>query len=305
MKASIIIATYNRPQYITGTIAMALRQRDVECEVIVVDQTKSYEPDTLGKLNAMMPEIVYVRHDTPNVAEARNVGLKLAKASVIIFIDDDVEFDENLVAGHVLAHDQAPGAGAVVGLIVQESWENRQLELASGPAKYESIGPPDSFGRYVIKWVPTGNTSYKRTALESVGGFDPLLKSYCEDADVSVRVRSAGFELLYDPSIELLHLAASSGGCDHRNTTVSFDKESERVWSALYFVFKNRFVIGRGPVIKTIISTFRQFVMNRSIVSSGPVSIMRRGYSFASMFVDVVSHTIRLPNRTSSLPIND
>ena len=82
---SIIIPTYNRPQFLPRAVNSALQQTVEEVEVIVVDDG-SDEPVTLPEHSQL--KVIRLSQNSGN-AVARNVGLKAAKGQYVTYLDDD------------------------------------------------------------------------------------------------------------------------------------------------------------------------------------------------------------------------
>ncbi|MGE0879516.1 MAG: glycosyltransferase family 2 protein [Acidimicrobiia bacterium] len=86
---SVIIPTRNRRADLEQAIRSALDQRDVDLEVIVVDEASDDgTPELLAHFRD--DRVRTVRHDTPKgPAAARNAGVEAANGDWIAFLDDD------------------------------------------------------------------------------------------------------------------------------------------------------------------------------------------------------------------------
>ena len=89
---SIIIPTYNRPQFLPRAVESALQQTVEEVEVIVVDDG-SEEPVTLPEHSQL--KVIRLSQNSGN-AVARNVGLKAAKGQYVTYLDDDDQLLPNM-----------------------------------------------------------------------------------------------------------------------------------------------------------------------------------------------------------------
>ena len=49
-----------------------------------------------------------------------------------------------------------------------------------------------------------------RDVLEAIGGFDERFFMYCEEADLCLRVREAGWSVLFAPEFEFVHIGGAS-----------------------------------------------------------------------------------------------
>ncbi len=87
---SIIIPTRDRPAVFDRTIAAALMAAEkVNAEIIVVNDSKTAEPvipDNNGRIRL-------VNNPKNGVAAARNLGVALSVAPLLLFVDDDIVFD--------------------------------------------------------------------------------------------------------------------------------------------------------------------------------------------------------------------
>ena len=86
---SVIIPTRNRWQQLPRLgLRAALMQRDIDAEVIVVDDGSFTQPADVEGLAD--PRVQLVRHERRlGVASARNTGLRHARGEWIAFLDDD------------------------------------------------------------------------------------------------------------------------------------------------------------------------------------------------------------------------
>lgn len=91
MKASICIATYNKPRLLANTLASIFSQSvSFDYEVIVVDDGS---PETETEKVCNQYQLVYIRREKEgrkNPAIARNIAYKQARGEVIIAQSDDV-----------------------------------------------------------------------------------------------------------------------------------------------------------------------------------------------------------------------
>src|SRR5437867_300620 len=125
---SVVIPTRNRQRLLRRALGSVLAQRQVDIEVLVVDEAS--EDGTADFVRAIAdPRVVLVRHDAPRgVAAARNAGLARARAPWVAFLDDDDVWAPTKLALQLAA---APAVGAswvCVGAVVV----NEALRIVSG-----------------------------------------------------------------------------------------------------------------------------------------------------------------------------
>ena len=89
MEVSVIVPTRNRSALLAMTLRSVLRQRDVDLEVIVVDDASTDDtPRVLAALTDTRVRVI--RHAMPSgVAAARNHAAAETQADWLAFIDDD------------------------------------------------------------------------------------------------------------------------------------------------------------------------------------------------------------------------
>src|SRR5690349_9916448 len=84
-EVTVVVPTRDRHARLAATLAGVLRQRDVDLEVVVVDEASS--PPVGASAD---PRVRVLRHDEPQgVARARNAGLSAAQGAWVAFCDDD------------------------------------------------------------------------------------------------------------------------------------------------------------------------------------------------------------------------
>lgn len=84
---SVIIPTYNRAEWVMGSIESALGQTRPPDEIIVIDDGST--DDTPRVLAEVPPGVRCIRQDNAGVSEARNRGVREATGRWIAFLDSD------------------------------------------------------------------------------------------------------------------------------------------------------------------------------------------------------------------------
>lgn len=86
-KLSVIIPTYNRAEYLKGSIESALSQCVEDIEVIVVDDGST--DSTHDVVETYLKYVKYIRTENNGPAMARNVGMSAATGRYVSYLDDD------------------------------------------------------------------------------------------------------------------------------------------------------------------------------------------------------------------------
>ena len=109
---SVVIPFYNANGTIRETVGSALAQRDVECEIIIVDDCSPEDPrEGLAELAEGLTIIRNARNSGP--ATARNAGLARARGKYVCFLDADDVYADGFFAEAVEYLESHPDVMAV------------------------------------------------------------------------------------------------------------------------------------------------------------------------------------------------
>jgi GT2 family glycosyltransferase len=231
---SLVIPTYRREAVLVDTVRRCLALCPAPAEVLVVDQTPNHEPETERALSAWLDtgHIRWIRLKTPSITHAMNQGLLLAKMPYVLFVDDDVIPEPDLLSAHLAAisgYDDVLVAGRVI-----QPWQEGQIP--------PSPNAPFSFFSTQQSWCTQfmgGNFCVPRRTAMDLGGFDENFVSvaYNFEAEFSHRWRLSGRRIRFEPSACLHHLKAGAGGTraygEHLITT-----QPHHAVGAYYFLLK-------------------------------------------------------------------
>jgi hypothetical protein len=130
------------------------------------------------------------------VSALRNTGARAAAGALLAFVDADHELAPGWTRAAVgLFEDATIGAaGAQYHAPADGTWVQRTYD------RLRRRHP----GRRTTDWLPSGNIIVRRTAFESVAGFDTSLVT-CEDVDFCHRLRSNGWRLLEADDLRSVH----------------------------------------------------------------------------------------------------
>ncbi|GAA2899727.1 glycosyltransferase family 2 protein [Microbacterium esteraromaticum] len=210
--AVVVIATYRRPDHVR-TCLQHIRLQTVEPErVVVVDAS----PDDLTRrVVDGFPGVEYRRNDlgVGLLATSRAIGVQGATEDVIAFIDDDAYAEPQWLAEILAAYDD-PAVGAVGGRAdndrpgeEREGWDRIGRLLPDGTLTGNFGADP---GRVIETDHMLGaNMTVRTEALRSIGGIHDYYPGTClrEDSDLALRVKAAGWKVVFAPRAAVLHVA--------------------------------------------------------------------------------------------------
>jgi GT2 family glycosyltransferase len=253
---SVIVASYRRVEPLELCLEdLAAQATDRPFEVVLVLQAcPDGQVDRLReRFGSRLHLNIAVFPEGLGTSRARNTGLAMATGDIVAFLDDDVRLPPTWV-GSMLSFYDDPRIGGVGGFVDHPGHYNparnaayRLLGLTSdryridwggfnvGPASHPAEDQPAA-------WLSGGNMSFRRSAINAVGGFDEALGSFWhEDVDVAHRVARAGWRMISSAKVAIEHYPSTI----NRPPLHSQMRERER--SRVLFVWK---AIGGEPLWK-------------------------------------------------------
>ncbi|HET6345600.1 MAG TPA: glycosyltransferase family 2 protein, partial [Myxococcota bacterium] len=217
-KISILVVSYNARE----VLASCLASLGGEAEVIVVD---NHSPDdSVSHVREHFPNVQLVAlPDNRGFSAAVNEAARRATGDAFLLLNPDAEVPPRglgAMARALVAHPDAWAVG------FRQVDEGGRFQLAVGPqptlpgellrkviqrrldAGSHWMGRAlDGLMRRSVKvpWVAGSSLLVWRHAFERVGGFDERYFLYFEDIDFCLRLRRAGGEVYYDPSVTVMH----------------------------------------------------------------------------------------------------
>lgn len=218
MRFSVVIATKGRPDPLRQTLASLMSCDPAPEELVVVDGDpgRSAEPIVAG-----MPATdgLNVRYEPspPGLTIQRNRGMDVTSGDVLVFVDDDVDFDPGLFAVLEQAY-RDPTVVGVTGKIIEpgerrfgnkQSGVRRRLFGGGQEGTMTSFGYPrrlqDTDSERDVEFMQGCLMTARREAAARLR-FDERLPGYAlaEDEDFSYRLSRAG-RVRYVPAATVVH----------------------------------------------------------------------------------------------------
>ena len=205
---SVVIPNWNGRDWLGPCLAALGDQELAPAEVIVVDNGS--HDGSLEYLRDAHPEVVTVALGAnTGFAHAANVGLGRSSGEFVALVNADVELAPDWLARVAGALDRDPGAAAVACKMVSLSdpsliYDAGDILRRDGVCEQRGRFTRDD-GRFdtpgEVFGACAGAALYRRSALESLGGFDERYFAYLEDVDLALRLRLAGWRCRYEPVV--------------------------------------------------------------------------------------------------------
>ena len=147
------------------------------------------------------------------LAAVRDFAWRQSETNWVAFVDVDCVVAPGWmqqVLAQISKNQNRPSVAAIGGLnLVPRNrgrlYEMYALFLSTFIGGHNSILNREFTKEQSVDHVPTLNVIYRRSALETIGGFDLNFTRVCEDLDVSYRLRQAGFQCIASPKFSVDH----------------------------------------------------------------------------------------------------
>jgi GT2 family glycosyltransferase len=198
---TVVVATRNRRDRLFETIPHH------EGPVILVDNGS--DDGTPDAIEAAFPEVTVVRLAENRGAAARNAGVELARTPYVAFADDDSYWVPGALAGAARLLREHPRVGLLSARVLvgpQERLDPVSAEMAAAP-----LGVPDGAPGPAVLGFLACSVAVRRAAFRQVGGFNPQLHVYGEEALLAMDLAAAGWLMSYACDLTVRHLPLPSG----------------------------------------------------------------------------------------------
>ncbi|HTD33381.1 MAG TPA: glycosyltransferase family A protein [Candidatus Elarobacter sp.] len=212
MRLSLVIPTKNRPDEILRALESVYEHSPQIEEVIVVDQ--SAQPYALPE----RPHLVHLyRPELSGLTAARNAGIDASHGEIVLFLDDDCLFVNDVVAETLAVFDAHPGAVGVQSRLADRTYNPPPLSariFEHGFFDVNSPGPDDDLRR-----TSGAGCAFRRTLFAHERFDDVGLRGYCygEDYDFSLRARKYG-KLVFAANAVVEHRPSAANRFDRRGS---------------------------------------------------------------------------------------
>lgn len=214
---NLVICTYNNAPLLERTLEAISRQRvarSVEWSVLVVDNNSSDEtPRVVDRYmeSGSIPYLSYIHEPKQGLNYARLCGIKNTDGKWIAFIDDDCLLEEDWVARAADFAAAHPACGAFGGRVILD-WEKPPRNFV---LNYGFSFAQQDFGSEVMQpdCLVGAGLVVNREAINKTNWLDKQFLRDREgqklvsggDVEIVLRIRSAGYEIWYNPACKLRH----------------------------------------------------------------------------------------------------
>ncbi len=208
MKISLIIPSYNPALKLPQTLDALIVQSKLIDELIIVVDKKNYSNEVKSMLETYSSRfnLRILIQDISGRGRSRNKGAESSNGDILMFLDDDMLAEKDLIEKHIQYHSNNPGI------------------IVSGNGYRKPEDSNYSFGDFLINmekgWKESSlvagdvtldkfnftacNMSLPKKIFEQLGGFD-IQFTDSEDFDFAIRAYYKGIRIVYDRMVLAWH----------------------------------------------------------------------------------------------------
>lgn len=231
MDLSIVIVNWNTRELLRACLASlraALSASPLRAEILVVDNAST--DGSAAMVAEEFPEVrLFANSQNLNYAGGNNQGIAAATGEFVLLLNPDTEVPSGALEALVELLREHPEAGAAAPALVFP--DGRLQDSVRGfPTPAALVGdltglarlfPHSRLAGYREHRLPPDRPSsvdqpmasaflVRGRALAEVGAFDEQFPLFFNDVDLCFRLKLAGWEILYDPRVRVVHVGGAS-----------------------------------------------------------------------------------------------
>lgn len=252
LKLAAVLPSYERSASLERTLRRIASLQPQPDELWVMDQSTKTSPEVQKNCSEIPTKVFLLKGLKPGAQAVRNRAALGTKADILLFLDDDVEPEPDLIQAHLDNYND-PSIAAVAGFYLEpgdrETREPRKTVWWRPLTSLEKY--PASFSERVDSplW-PSCNGSIRREVFLKLGGFDENYRyTLLDDTDLAVRMQKAGYRCVHDPKARLFHRKEPTGGNRPVKPGDRVIANREKWYTWFYFFWMNYGLLGLGEIL--------------------------------------------------------
>ncbi|GAA6618190.1 glycosyltransferase [Scytonema sp. NUACC26] len=268
---TVIVLNYNGLRHLQDCFSSLVKldyPKD-RLELMLVDNASV--DGSVGYVQASFPQVRIVRNEENlGFASGNNCGAREATGEYIIFLNNDMYVDPQLVRGLVEAVQSEPGVVSAGAKIL--NWDGTRFDFAGSLCNYAGYAAQVGFNQPYdlekfndikpILFACGGAMIVNSQVFLDVGGFDDDYFIYYEDVDLGWRLWVLGYKVVFAPDAITYHR--------HHGTMNSFANSRQMVLykrNSLYTIIKNYSDENLGRILPAILLFSASGVVEQAIAS--------------------------------------
>ncbi|MBQ7265422.1 MAG: glycosyltransferase family 2 protein [Firmicutes bacterium] len=268
---SVIIINHNTPSLTAQTVDSFIKStQNVDYEIVVIDNSSDKEKVYEGCRDERVR--VYKNIENKGFGNACNIGVKKSVGKYVLFLNSDTLMQEGTIekALTYMKENITVGCLGIKTLLEDGSFDHGCKRGFPTPfnsfchiLKLDKIFPKvKKFGGYTLAYIPNESVSevdsvsgafmlIPRYVLNRTGLFDESIFMYAEDIDLCLRIKEAGYKVVYYGKAYMIHLKGQSGLHTKNKAVIRHFRDGIRIFYDKYYKKKH------SPIVT--------FLMHRAI----------------------------------------
>jgi GT2 family glycosyltransferase len=285
MDLSIIIISWNTRQLLQDCIESIYEiSGKINYEIFVVDNASS--DGSADMVKSSFEKVILIENDSNmGFARANNVAFPLATGRYVLLLNSDTVVLPEALDLAVKFMDKNVDLGALTPRILNADGSTQHPCYIKEPSLYVEFYEAFELGEiFKLKRndsIPAEDVVcevahacgcslfFRKEALDKVGYLDERMIFSFEDADICIRIRKAGWRILYYPDSKVVHFGGASRS-KHQNKAVNAMLQSKYVFYRKYhsslFIFALALCLIGSALIKGLIKSTTLFSSSKRSV---------------------------------------
>lgn len=219
-RGSVIIVNWNGLQHLSECLDALAVQTFTDFETILVDNGSSDGSIAFVQERFPTVKIISLTENT-GFARGNNIGFEAAQGEYLVTLNNDTRVDPAWLEQLVRTADDYPLAGMVASRICVYDEPDRldsigvrvcRDGMSRAAYRHRSFSESGLTGVHEILFPSACAALYRRRMIDEIGGFDDDFFAYCEDTDLGLRGRLAGWKAVAAIDAVVSHKYSGTGG---------------------------------------------------------------------------------------------
>lgn len=220
---SIVIITYNRPGDMLE-LAKNISELDhleLLADAIVVNNrsSESYkEVEDFISHNPTIPFRYFKTEQNLGVSKGRNYAIQQSSASILLFLDDDALFqNKDALLQAVNIFNEPEVTDRRTGIAAFKVYYHSTLELQKTAFPHKQFDKRKALHHFDTYYFAGCAHAIRKEVFDTVGYYPENFFYGMEEYDLSYRTLNAGYRIVYDDRVVVLHKESPSGRLTNRD----------------------------------------------------------------------------------------
>ena len=199
---SVVVCAHDAEDTIEDCLSSLATLTYPRFEVLVINDGSADATGAIAHEHAgRRPDVRVIDIPKGGLSAARNVGLAAATGEIVAYTDADVRVDRDWLSYLVqpLLADDVAGVGGPNVVPTDDPWVAQCVARAPGGPIHVMLDDR------IAEHVPGCNMAFRRDALLSIDGFNPVYLRAGDDVDICWRLQARGLRIAFAPSALVWH----------------------------------------------------------------------------------------------------